>query len=416
MDYDCRGNFSEVCQHSIEVNGADGIAGETAQYPIGFWIEITLYFVAFFVGGPLNVMSIFKLLRARRTLKHPSALLLLRLHLNIADLITLFIYIPKQIIWLITFAWYGGDLLCRLFSFISTFCFYLHSFVIACIAIDRLFGAWHINSVSASRKAFTRVSQLLIAAWVMATILALPQTLIFKLYELDDPSEAVPSKQCATFWMKAKYDSNQIFEHPNVSVAEKNRVDQQLTEVIAYEKWYTIAHLTFSFVLPTMLIIFSYTTLLFILKGIIKETGTVNGHSQMTSLLVLTRKHYTSEDDHSKVTGTTFVMHDAQSIRRNSNTPPGHLERAVSPQSALHTERSERQYDQSSRRVSSPFIVADDHSLMLNHKCDGGEISQNSEDFLRPPKKAKKPQRVPVSPFAIGKITKARKVRWLKRV
>ncbi|CAJ0920987.1 unnamed protein product, partial [Mesorhabditis belari] len=361
MDYDCRGNFSEVCQHSIEVNGADGIAGETAQYPIGFWIEITLYFVAFFVGGPLNVMSIFKLLRARRTLKHPSALLLLRLHLNIADLITLFIYIPKQIIWLITFAWYGGDLLCRLFSFISTFCFYLHSFVIACIAIDRLFGAWHINSVSASRKAFTRVSQLLIAAWVMATILALPQTLIFKLYELDDPSEAV-------------------------------------------------------FVLPTMLIIFSYTTLLFILKGIIKETGTVNGHSQMTSLLVLTRKHYTSEDDHSKVTGTTFVMHDAQSIRRNSNTPPGHLERAVSPQSALHTERSERQYDQSSRRVSSPFIVADDHSLMLNHKCDGGEISQNSEDFLRPPKKAKKPQRVPVSPFAIGKITKARKVRWLKRV
>lgn len=45
------------------------------------------------------------------------------------------------------FQWYGGDALCRICKFFHTFNFYLNSFVIAVIAVDRAQGAYRIKLV-----------------------------------------------------------------------------------------------------------------------------------------------------------------------------------------------------------------------------------------------------------------------------
>ncbi|VDL63344.1 unnamed protein product [Nippostrongylus brasiliensis] len=66
-------------------------------------IEVFIYFLCFVIGGPLNVISLRRSLRAFSQHKAKSPILLLRINLNLADLCTLFVYVPKQIIWMLTY-------------------------------------------------------------------------------------------------------------------------------------------------------------------------------------------------------------------------------------------------------------------------------------------------------------------------
>lgn len=64
--------------------------------------------------------------------------LLLKINLNISDLLILTILAVGKLCWLATYAWYGGDLLCKLFNFMSMFALYISSNIVVCIALDRL--------------------------------------------------------------------------------------------------------------------------------------------------------------------------------------------------------------------------------------------------------------------------------------
>uniref|UniRef100_A0AC34QA81 G-protein coupled receptors family 1 profile domain-containing protein n=1 Tax=Panagrolaimus sp. JU765 TaxID=591449 RepID=A0AC34QA81_9BILA len=113
-------------------------------------VEIYILVVFFVIGAPLNLISFYKLLRSLRQCRTGSltgriSINLLRLHLNMADLMTIFIYTTSQIGWLTTRQWLGGDLLCRIIKFFHTFVFYLVSFIIVCIAIDRVYGAYKLR-------------------------------------------------------------------------------------------------------------------------------------------------------------------------------------------------------------------------------------------------------------------------------
>ncbi|VDO83087.1 unnamed protein product [Heligmosomoides polygyrus] len=191
-------------------------------------IEVFIYFLCFVIGGPLNVISLRKSLRAFSQHKAKSPILLLRINLNLADLCTLFVYVPKQIIWMLTFQWYGGGLLCQVCSFFSTFPFYANSFVIACIAIDRVFGAYNMSSINAHRRAYLRCRRLLVIGWLAAFTLSLPQAVIF-------------------------------------------RITQDLKDMQRLEKMYNINHLLFVFWIPCTIIIISYLTVLLILQGHLRE-------------------------------------------------------------------------------------------------------------------------------------------------
>ncbi|ETN77070.1 7 transmembrane receptor [Necator americanus] len=191
-------------------------------------IEVLFYFLCFVIGGPLNVISLRRSLRAFSQHKAKSPILLLRINLNLADLCTLFVYVPKQFIWMLTYQWYGGELLCRACSFFSTFSFYANSFVIACIAIDRVFGAYNMSSINAHRRAYLRCRRLLVVGWLAAFGLSLPQAVIF-------------------------------------------RIEREIMGMQRLEKMYNINHLLFVFWIPCIIIVISYLTVLLILQGHLKE-------------------------------------------------------------------------------------------------------------------------------------------------
>ncbi|VDK28109.1 unnamed protein product [Gongylonema pulchrum] len=72
---------------------------------------------------------------------------ILLLHMNIADLIVTFEYLPKQIIHSSTTYWYGGDLLCKITRFFDIFGVSLSSAVLVCMCIDRWLSVYRPFSV-----------------------------------------------------------------------------------------------------------------------------------------------------------------------------------------------------------------------------------------------------------------------------
>lgn len=97
-----------------------------------------------------------------------------KVSLTVADSLILFVYAPTQFIWLSTFwvrnkkwinkkcnlqmkcrgnwftdlQFYGGDCLCRLLKFLSTFGFHLTANIQVLVALDRLFLTAKMNRVT----------------------------------------------------------------------------------------------------------------------------------------------------------------------------------------------------------------------------------------------------------------------------
>jgi hypothetical protein len=90
------------------------------------YIQLTLLIVLFMVGAPINLVSFNKLWQ-RKTVLNTGRLTMLKLHLNIADLMILFIYVTSTACWQITFQWRGGDILCKCIKFLQSTSFQLSS-------------------------------------------------------------------------------------------------------------------------------------------------------------------------------------------------------------------------------------------------------------------------------------------------
>ncbi|KAL3984581.1 7 transmembrane receptor (rhodopsin family) protein [Acanthocheilonema viteae] len=218
-------------------------------------VEIVIYLLCLCIGGPLNLICFgrsFRLYVNGR--KQRNQILLLRLHLNIADLLTIFIYTPSQIIWMTTFQWYGCDTLCRICKFFHTFNFYLNSFVIAVIAVDRAQGAYRINNIEASKLAFRWVKCMLATSYIAAIIFSVPQIFIFRVYQ---PNENIEFRQCTPIWTiyAYKYDIQMRLTKTD---QEKNLLTANFYQVLRLEKMYNITHLLLVFWIPTTIIAFSY--------------------------------------------------------------------------------------------------------------------------------------------------------------
>ncbi|KAE9418211.1 hypothetical protein Angca_003360, partial [Angiostrongylus cantonensis] len=231
-------------------------------------IEVLIYFLCFAVGGPLNVIALRRSLRAFRKHRAKSPILLLRINLNLADLCTLFVYVPKQIIWMLTYQWYGGEVLCRVCSFFSTFSFYANSFVITCIAIDRVCGAYNISSLNAHRRAYLRCRRLLVVGWAAAFTLSLPQAAIFRVFK---PYSEKDFRQCTPLWTTFLYEKIEELKDVNLTELERTEIQRSISDMQQLEKLYNINHLLFVFWIPCIIIVISYLTVLFILQGRLKE-------------------------------------------------------------------------------------------------------------------------------------------------
>lgn len=89
---------------------------ETSDY-----ITLGMHLTSFIIGAPVNLVALQQL--SEQATGRLDRLLLLKQHLNFSDLLILFIYVPARICWTLTYAWRGGEFLCRLYKFFEALAF-----------------------------------------------------------------------------------------------------------------------------------------------------------------------------------------------------------------------------------------------------------------------------------------------------
>ncbi|KAI6190500.1 Gonadotropin-releasing hormone receptor [Aphelenchoides bicaudatus] len=172
----------------------------------------------------------------------------------------MFIYTTSQIIWM----WYGGDFLCRVCKFFHTFSFYLNSFVVACIAIDRVFGTYNLSTLKASQRSYLRCRRMLTVTWICAFCFSLPQSFVFRVFE---PPGMENFKQCTPIWTIILNEIDMQSKIRQLSTVEFQQLVEQVHQVQLWERIYNIFHLLFVFWIPALIIVASYITVLCLLNS-----------------------------------------------------------------------------------------------------------------------------------------------------
>ena len=132
-------------------------------------VSVIAYTVLFVIAALGNTTVFITLFRNRH---RKSRVNLFIMHLSIADLIVAFIMLPIEIGWHLTVSWRAGDVGCRLFMFLRAFGFYLSSFVLIAISLDRYFAILHPLSLTDAGK---RGKIMLFFSWVFSAIASTPQ-------------------------------------------------------------------------------------------------------------------------------------------------------------------------------------------------------------------------------------------------
>ncbi|VDN05566.1 unnamed protein product [Thelazia callipaeda] len=146
-----------------------------SNYTVQLRKDIICHIVLFCFAAVGNVGMLLIIYR-NLCIKHTLRVFILLLHMNIADLIVTFEYLPKQILHSITKYWYGGIVLCKITRFFDIFGVSLSSAVLVCMCVDR----W--LSVSRPFSVFNGIERnkiMLFFAWSTAFLISLPQVGIF---------------------------------------------------------------------------------------------------------------------------------------------------------------------------------------------------------------------------------------------
>ena len=114
--------------------------------------------------------------------KKLSRMNLMIVHLSVADLFVAFFNVLPQMIWDITYQFYGNDFLCRSIKYLQVVAMYASSYVLVTTAIDRYLAIVHPMT---SQTWTSRKTHLLVAvAWGLSLGFAVPQLTIFAYREV----------------------------------------------------------------------------------------------------------------------------------------------------------------------------------------------------------------------------------------
>ncbi|ESP00340.1 hypothetical protein LOTGIDRAFT_140886 [Lottia gigantea] len=127
-----------------------------------------------FIIAACGNLTVFITLFRNRNIK--SRVNLFIMHLSIADLIVTFVMLPLEAAWHLTVAWKGGDMACRAMMFFRAFGFYLSSFILVTISLDRYFAIMHPLSLNDADR---RGRIMLSLAWICSIVASIPQSVIF---------------------------------------------------------------------------------------------------------------------------------------------------------------------------------------------------------------------------------------------
>ncbi|XDV35418.1 hypothetical protein PO909_005370 [Leuciscus waleckii] len=103
-------------------------------------------------------------------------------HLSIADLVVAVFQVLPQLIWDITFRFYGPDFLCRLVKYLQVVGMFASTYMLVLMSIDRCLAIWQpLRSLRRRRDRFY-----VLASWIISLLFSLPQIYIFSLREVGD--------------------------------------------------------------------------------------------------------------------------------------------------------------------------------------------------------------------------------------
>ena len=96
-------------------------------------MSVVAYSLLFVLAATGNLTVFVTLCRHRRK----SRVNWFIMHLAIADMIVTFVMMPLEVAWHLTVSWRAGDIACRLLMVCRVFGFYLSSFILIVICLDR---------------------------------------------------------------------------------------------------------------------------------------------------------------------------------------------------------------------------------------------------------------------------------------
>lgn len=132
-------------------------------------ISVVSYSILLLVGGLGNLMVFMTLFKNRHRRSRVNRFIM---HLCVADMIVTFVMMPLEIGWHATVSWKAGDLTCRALMFFRAFGFYLSSFILISISLDRYFAIAHPLNLNDANH---RGTLMLTIAWVFSIIASIPQ-------------------------------------------------------------------------------------------------------------------------------------------------------------------------------------------------------------------------------------------------
>ena len=101
-------------------------------------------------------------------------------HLSIADLVVAIFQVLPQLIWDITFRFYGPDILCRLVKYFQVVGMFASTYMLVLMSIDRCLAICQpLRSLHRRKDRFY-----VILSWLMSLFFSAPQMFIFSLREV----------------------------------------------------------------------------------------------------------------------------------------------------------------------------------------------------------------------------------------
>ncbi|CAJ0575592.1 unnamed protein product, partial [Mesorhabditis spiculigera] len=194
------------------MNGTEEPALEHPEPLPADYIEMAYLLFLIIAGTPSNFFILRRLMaELKRTPKDSvkAGFLLLKINLNISDLLLLLVALFK-LIWIWIYNWPWGDLLCKGYAFSSLFSLYISSNIVVCIALDRLRNVLGASKLRKGKGVNGSVVHwLLSGAWVLSIIWAIPQMFFWTTVEA-----YTDWYQCTTIWTikQAMIDSKQATE------------------------------------------------------------------------------------------------------------------------------------------------------------------------------------------------------------
>nr|XP_019957096.1 PREDICTED: isotocin receptor-like [Paralichthys olivaceus] len=169
---------------SISSRGNESHVGNTTVNPLKrneevAKVEVTVLALVLLLALTGNLCVLW----AIHTTKHSqSRMYYFMKHLSIADLVVAVFQVLPQLIWDITFRFYGPDLLCRVVKYLQVVGMFASTYMLVLMSIDRCIAICQpLRSVHKRKDRFC-----VIASWTLSLVFSAPQAYIFSLKDFGD--------------------------------------------------------------------------------------------------------------------------------------------------------------------------------------------------------------------------------------